>query len=252
MEQKEINLDTLFANKHAEPTETVLVVKEQKYVDFGRILDEVSYKLPKGYPTIVDGVFTEREEIIIINEALEAEGLSTLPLPEARVAKLAESDIDKILNTAVIRKLSIAKRLVKTNNVIVLHVTGIKKSERSDILKNIATSLKSAKFVNQISTAGAVQGAYNGVPYYIVIKEHVEEKTDTDLKEGMSVVAAGVPNLQSATPENVKVVINSLLAATKDVVGLTESTRLKIIDYLKRLKTKVAEPKIARNLADLK
>ena len=87
MEQKEINLDTLFANKHAEPTETVLVVEEQKYVDFGRILDEVSYKLPKGYPTVVDGVFTEREEIIIINEALEAEGLSTLPLPEAERQK---------------------------------------------------------------------------------------------------------------------------------------------------------------------
>lgn len=82
MEQREINLDTLFVNKHAEPTETVLVVEEQKYVDFGRILNEVSYKLPKGYPTVVDGVFTEREEIIIINEALEAEGLSTLPLPE--------------------------------------------------------------------------------------------------------------------------------------------------------------------------
>ncbi|MSW53334.1 MAG: hypothetical protein F2817_20910 [Actinobacteria bacterium] len=85
MEQKEINLDTLFANKHAEPTETVLVVEEQKYVDFGRILNEVSYKLPKGYPTVVDGVFTEREEIIIINEALEAEGLSTLPLPEVEL-----------------------------------------------------------------------------------------------------------------------------------------------------------------------
>lgn len=84
-----IDLDKLFesSNKHAEPTETVLVVEEQKYVDFGRILNEVSYKLPKGYPTVVDGVFTEREEIIIINEALEAEGLPTLPLPEAGKVK---------------------------------------------------------------------------------------------------------------------------------------------------------------------
>jgi len=87
MEQKEINLDTLFANKHAEPTETVLVVEEQKYIDFVRILKEVCYKLPKGYPTLVDGVFTERKEVIIINEALEAEGLPTLPLPEAGKAK---------------------------------------------------------------------------------------------------------------------------------------------------------------------
>ena len=87
MEQKEINLDALFANKQAEPTETALIVEEQKHIDFGRILDEVSYKLPKGYPTVVDGVFTEREEIIIINEALVAEGLPTLPLPEVDKAK---------------------------------------------------------------------------------------------------------------------------------------------------------------------
>ena len=255
---KYINLDTILGEKKETAKDQVIVIQEAitpitpaRIVDWDSILNEVSHKLPKGYPTVVDGVFTEREEIIIINEALEAEGLSTLPLPEARVAKFAESDIDKLLNTAVIRKLSIAKRLVKPNNVIILYVTGIKKSERSDILKNIAASLKSAKFVNQISTAGAVQGAYNGVPYYIVVKEHVEEKTDTDLKEGMSVVAAGVPNLQSATPENVKVVINSLLAASKDVVGLTESTRLKIIDYLKRLKIKVAEPKIAKLAANI-
>lgn len=87
MEQKEINLDNILADKQVEPTETILVVEEQKYVDFSRILNEVSYKLPKGYPTMVDGVLTEREEIIIINEALEAEGLSTLPLPEAAKAK---------------------------------------------------------------------------------------------------------------------------------------------------------------------
>jgi hypothetical protein len=98
MEQKEINLDTLFANKHAEPTETVLIVEEQKYVDFGRILDEVSYKLPKGYPTVVDGVFTEREEITIINEALEAEGLPTLPLPEANKTPLRKVEKPQIVD----------------------------------------------------------------------------------------------------------------------------------------------------------
>ena len=57
-------------------------------MDWDSILNEVCYKLPKGYPTVVDGVFTEREEIIIINEALEAEGLSTLPLPEAGKVKV--------------------------------------------------------------------------------------------------------------------------------------------------------------------
>jgi len=183
---------------------------------------------------------------------LEAEGLPTLPLLEARPTKITDEDITKLLNTPVLKKQSIAKYALKSNNTIVLYITGIKKSERPSILKAITASLKSAKYVNKISTAGAVQGTYNGVPYYIVVKEHAEEKTDTDLKEGLSVVAAGVSDLQSATPQNVKNIINSLLVASKTVVGLTKSTQLNIIDYLKKLKAKVAsDPKLAKVAANI-
>jgi hypothetical protein len=222
-----------------------------KHIDFDEILTEWSYRLPKGFPTLVDGIFTERVEVEILNQLLIERGLQTIPLPEAKPIKFTESDIDKILSTPAIKNLNIAKRALKPKNVIVLYITGIKKSDRPDILKNIATSLKSATYINKISTAGAVQGVYNGVPYYIVIKELVEEKTDTDLKEGLSVVAAGVPNLQSATPQNIKEVISSLLAASKNVVGLTESTRLKIVDYLEKIKTKVGDPRIAKIAANI-
>lgn len=51
-------------------------------IDMHGLLESISYKLPKGYPTIKDGVFTEINEIVIINEALQAEGLPTIPLPE--------------------------------------------------------------------------------------------------------------------------------------------------------------------------
>jgi len=249
-----IDLDSMLEPTQPETiTESVAeeIAFEQISVDINEILGEWSYRCPKGYPTVVDGVFTERAEVKILNQLLEERGLQPIPLPEARPVKFTEADIDKLLNTPVIKKLSIAKRALKSNNAVVLYVTGIKKADRPDILKAIAASLKSAKYVNKISTAGAVQGAYNGVPYYIVVKEHVEEKTDTDLKEGMSVVAAGVPNLQSATPQNIKNVINSLLAASEDVVGLTESTRLKIVDYLKKLKTKITDPKIAKIAANI-
>ena len=89
-----INLDTILGEKKETVKDQVIVIQEAitpstptRIVDWDSILNEVSYKLPKGYPTVVDGVFTEREEIIIINEALEAEGLSTLPLPEVDKAK---------------------------------------------------------------------------------------------------------------------------------------------------------------------
>lgn len=244
------NLDEMLAPKQQEQPQVV----EQPVaiqVDWDEILTEWSYRCPKGYPTVVDGKFTEYEEVKVLNEILEERFAIALPLPEARAAKFSEADLDKLLSVPSIKKLNIAKRALKPNNVIVLYVTGIKKADRPDILKNIAGSLKSAKYVKKISTAGAVQSAYNGVPYFIVIKEFVEEKTDTDLKEGLSVVAAGVPNLQSATPQNVKAVISSLLLASKDVVGLTESTKLKIIDYLKKLKTKVVDPKMAKLAASI-
>ena len=91
-----INLDTILGEKKETAKDQVIVIQEAitpitptRIVDWDSILNEVCYKLPKGYPTVVDGVFTEREEIIIINEALEAEGLSTLPLPEAGKVNIA-------------------------------------------------------------------------------------------------------------------------------------------------------------------
>ena len=89
-----INLDTILGEKKETAKDQVIAIQEAitpitptRIVDWDNILNEVCYKLPKGYPTVVDGVFTEREEIIIINEALVAEGLSALPLPEVDKAK---------------------------------------------------------------------------------------------------------------------------------------------------------------------
>lgn len=42
------------------------------------ILLEWSYRLPKGYPTMVDGQFTDAEELRILNEVLAQYGYSTL------------------------------------------------------------------------------------------------------------------------------------------------------------------------------
>ena len=62
------------------------------HIDIDKILEDTCYKLPKGYPTIVNGVFTEREEVLIINEVLEAKGLPILPLPEANKTPLKKME----------------------------------------------------------------------------------------------------------------------------------------------------------------
>ena len=65
-------------------------------MDWDSILSEVSYKLPKGYPTVDRGVFTEINEVLIINEALQAEGLPTLPLPETILLRESDTDIKEV------------------------------------------------------------------------------------------------------------------------------------------------------------
>jgi len=88
-----VDLDTLFESSTEHNTTNEEIVSDYSHVDFARILNEVCYKLPKGYPTVVDGVLTEREEIVIINEALEAEGLPTIPLPTLEEAETTSSSV---------------------------------------------------------------------------------------------------------------------------------------------------------------
>lgn len=259
------------------------------------LLLEISYQLPKGYPTIVDGKFVDREEVLLINKFLLERGIGQLPvpnfqeatmprpntgtndtavkeglvclfydilqemrlpslgLPEAKVMKLTDSDIDTILSTKVIKGLSIAKQLLGSKNTLILYVTGITKAQREPILKSIALSIKGAKYVKQISTAGAVQSTTpRGVPYYIVLKPFAEEKTDTDLKEGMSVVLAYTPEIEPATPSNVGKLIDKMIVTAKTVQGLSKSTVDKIVNYLITLKKKAKEdPKMAKVISTI-
>jgi len=94
MTNKFVDLDEILKEPSKPVIEEAIIqepVLQPKQVDFGRILEEVSYKLPKGYPTIVDGKFVDREEVLIINEFLLEQGIGQLPLPKAK-SKLRERD----------------------------------------------------------------------------------------------------------------------------------------------------------------
>jgi len=47
-------------------------------VDYEEILLEWSYRLPNGFPTVVDGVLGQRDELVILNQILQERGLSEL------------------------------------------------------------------------------------------------------------------------------------------------------------------------------
>lgn len=55
------------------------------------ILFEWSYRCPKGYPTIVDGKFIDRDEVLILNELLVQRGFPTFNVPEAKAPKAEKS-----------------------------------------------------------------------------------------------------------------------------------------------------------------
>ena len=78
---KTVDLDQVFAPK-ADPQPIVEQPIDNRPIYFDDILTEWSYRCPKGYPTIVDGKFTEREEVVVLNEILQEKGFDTVELPE--------------------------------------------------------------------------------------------------------------------------------------------------------------------------
>ena len=246
-----IDLDKSFAK----PTETALVVEEQNYIDFGRILNEVSYKLPKGYPTIVDGVLTEREEVIIINEALEAEGLSTLPLPIQEVVNQEEVIHNAILKSDTFKTMLLPSLGVQPfkeptakgkNSVWRIELAGPagRDASRVEAVTRLAKEL-STKF-----GAATIKVATSKKAFSVTVQGHKsiyalkpskkESSTDTNVKEGLSVIISYYPEfLPNIVKENVQQVCKSLLKfiRSKDssVAGLSDNTIKSCVDYLNKV-----------------
>jgi hypothetical protein len=65
-----------------------------KHINFNEILTEWSYKLPKGYPTVVDGKFVSSDEVIILNELLQERGIDSIELPQAQETRYLQEDLE--------------------------------------------------------------------------------------------------------------------------------------------------------------
>jgi hypothetical protein len=59
-------------------------------INYEEILTEWCYRLPKGFPTIVDGKFGDDEEIIILNEILQERGMQPLQVPHNTTPLIVE------------------------------------------------------------------------------------------------------------------------------------------------------------------
>jgi len=65
-------------------------------INWDDILVEWSYRLPKGYPTMKDGKFTNKKELAILDEILAENGISNDPNAETNIALNESKTVDDI------------------------------------------------------------------------------------------------------------------------------------------------------------
>ena len=266
--QSIIDLDLHFQSK--EPSKIVTEIQDfsKPSVDWDEVLLEWSYRLPKGYPTIVDGVFTEREEVKILNEILEEKFNITLPLPEV-VAGFDQSVYDKILNTPAftdVVNVQIKKQSTPTKNKVttLLYVSDVRDADRAAKSEEIVSSFMktSAKQFPDASATTTDRGRgkksisirVNGYQYEYVLKVFKETASDTDVKEGFSVLLGYFPDaldrLNNTNVQQAAIKLQTYLKNPKtNITGLQQSVVDKMIDYLAKV-IKATDKKQLKGYAD--
>lgn len=220
------------------------------------LLLEISYKLPKGYPTIVNGKFVDREEVLLINEFLIEHGIGELPLPEAsRIRKEAAQSgdgVDKIHNAIlslppmkqhVVTAASAITKVKSTPKYTEWRVDLPGKDERIQkavaVQKGLSQSYLTDKF-KKPTKLFLKKDKYlffnvDGYEFRYILKQvKSESSTSTDVKEGMSVILSQYNEssedltkvISFVTSDSVKEAATYLLnfINNKKVSGLSQDT----------------------------
>lgn len=169
-------------------------------IDYEEILLEWSYRLPKGFPTIIDGKFGSRDEVIILNQILEERGLFSVPLPEK---KLSVSDLPK-LNKAQQERGEVLYNMIRTGQSIQLSngknvVVDVKRS------RAFIKALKNKQYDLLAGLRFFVNGDVN--PYRV---SSLEKTSELGGGKGMGGGAE-----QTATQESTQCLVNAL----RSIVG---------------------------------
>ena len=137
-------------------------------VDWDAILSEWAYRCPKGYPTIVDGRFTEREEVQILNEVLQEFNLPTLDVQQEAIdtAQLSSNPTD--VKEALVCLFVDAG--LSDNTIIDLYRSGLDKNLNPAQRVQLAKTLKS-----KLSSIARTYGKNYGIPGYAKMGDFVAE-----------------------------------------------------------------------------
>ena len=116
--QSIIDLDSHF--KTIKPSKIATEIKTYSKplnVDYDEILSEWCYRLPKGYPTMVDGRFANRKELKILQEILQENGITEMP----DFANIAPVKVQKVKQTLIKEEAGFSKeeliKIIKTTDL---------------------------------------------------------------------------------------------------------------------------------------
>jgi len=162
-----------------------------KDIDFDEILTNWSYKLPKGFPTIIDGKFTKRAEVIILNQLLEEKGLRTLPLPEADNDEPAKVEpkfvswyktVDKSTITSLLETAPIVESLIKGRVTIENLISTVKNNPAMDWSPDILRVIDSMEEAGVLADEASLDYLNNS---YLMGKEAsspISQQTGNNIK----------------------------------------------------------------------
>lgn len=215
------------------------------------ILLEWSYRCPKGYPTIVDGKFVDRDEVVLLNELLAQRGLGTVQLPSPKKVFEAKPQMDPAVVDKVHSDIIALPGMKQQISSAASSITKIKstpkfsewrvelpgKDERyqktTAVSKELTSAVLTKKFKKptQLSVQNGKMLVFNvdGYQYRYTLKPvKKESSTSTDVKEGMSV-------LFSQHNESVTDPTKVISFVTADTVA---EACLQLISYVKKNKIK--------------
>ena len=263
-----INLDDLLKDdsrgKQPQEQEEALAVK----MNWNEVFTEWCYKIPKGYPTIVDGVFTEYEEVKILNEILKEKFGESIPLPEAKPkAKPGssaapssldwskdEEDVMKVLSSVNVNGVTSigvdedaegeSRSNKKTTFISIRPVPGTGEQGRVDISREFEKALKVKKYNVTTDPTERKPFAfiinYNQRIYKCKVKEPLEyTDSDTDIKEGFSLLFGYYPtSLEKFTEADVvtnATAMKKWLSGKNIDANVEDGLKKKLLDFLDRV-----------------
>lgn len=163
-----IDLDSKFAPKQQEQPQPQKQEVAKPAVSWDDILTEWSYRCPKGYPTMVDGRFTDVSELHILNEVLSELGLPNLEIQQEAMDTTQLSSNSTDVKEALVCLFVDAGLTDKT--IIDLYRSGFDKTMNPAQRVKLAKSLKA-----KLGAIARSHGKNYGIPGYAKMGDYVAE-----------------------------------------------------------------------------